>query len=179
MIEDLEGLAQRVMNQIFANIGGDIWETWAHHRIRHEPGGDDPIALDLDELANCHMTGKADGDVPVWNAASGRWEPGAGGGGPGGGGHSAHFSLPLPALVVPPGPKNLSGATWTISKVNAVSDGSVSFSATGVSAQTYGDVGDDQDFTPGSATVADGARLSVTVTDVGTANYLALTWFFE
>jgi len=54
-------------------------------------GGSADVATRLDDLAfadlaDVDMSGISDGDVPVWNAAGSKFEPGVGGGGGGGGG---------------------------------------------------------------------------------------------
>jgi hypothetical protein len=41
----------------------------------------DPSVPDLDDLADVDMTGKADGDAVVWDAADSLWKPGGAGGG--------------------------------------------------------------------------------------------------
>lgn len=54
-------------------------------------GGSTDVATRLDDLAfadlaDVDMSGLSDGDVPVWNSGTSKFEPGAGGGGGGGGG---------------------------------------------------------------------------------------------
>lgn len=153
--------------------------------VRLANGGDLELKLELGDLTNVKDGGRTDGDTIIWTDSSGYYEPGAGGGPGGGGSHGAHFSLPIPAMIVPPGPKNLSGGDWTITAVNYVSDGEIT-TATILGAGTVsvaaGGNGDGVDVTGLNITVADGERLTitgVTYPDPTDANYLAVTWCIE
>lgn len=120
-------------------------------------------------VANGTLTYNAPGSVSISTG---------GGGGPQHG--NAHFSLQLPATIIPPGPKNMTDATWHITAVNAAADGSVNFSASGISPTSFGESGSDADFTNRSELIYPGDRLSVSIGEpVGTANYLAVTWYYE
>lgn len=68
-------------------------------------GGSTDVATRLDDLAfadlaDVDMSGISNGDVPVWNSGSSKFEPGAGGGGGGGGGSSVGGDLYLAANYV-------------------------------------------------------------------------------
>jgi len=45
------------------------------HHGTHEPGGSDPISLDVDDLADVNAPAPADNDALTWDAASGTWVP--------------------------------------------------------------------------------------------------------
>jgi hypothetical protein len=94
--------------------------------------------------------------------------------------HSAHFSLSLPAIVVPPGPKNKTGANEWVFAVNVITNGAVSGTMTGGSfsfGAGGGELDIDLDATHNVVCVAPNARLSVTVSTQGSdGNYLAVSW---
>ena len=90
------------------------------HHFEHEPAGNDPVSLPLGFLRDVYVAGAANGDALTYESATKHWIPGVGGGGK----HAVHFGVALPAVIIPPGPTNITGETLKIYAVQSTTDDS-------------------------------------------------------
>ncbi len=149
-----------------------------HHR-EHEPGGKDPLVLDLGQLHNVFDAGIADGQPVVWQASTRHYIPGSLGGV-----GQAFFEM-TGGIVVSTilGPVNLTGAALTITRAYIRADGAVTGSVTAggtVCSISYGAGGGTTDNDPLSVSWADGASLAAVVaTSGGDGTSLCVDSYFE
>lgn len=92
----------------------------------------------------------------------------------GGGVHQVHFSVPLPATIVPPGPTNITGADLLIKSVQATTDDSTVAASLNIPSKSVPCAR--FDYAAGSEPVwADGTTITLTFSDSGLdGTYLAI-----
>jgi hypothetical protein len=184
---ELSNAVQGFLGQMWQHVDATIRALIGHHREQHEPGGKDQVRLPVHALADVNALAPDDGDILIYHryigltgapitSIDGYWEAGAGGSV---GTHQAYVMIPLPATTQPPpGPVNLASTARTITRISYLSDGAVSFSATG-GGYAFGVGGGEADETVSSAWASD-ARLSVSL-DLPTGTdgtYLIVEWLF-
>jgi len=128
--------AEKYTLLLWNHIGMRIVNLLKNHHLQHEPGGLDQVKLPLSALKDVVFpTTPVDGNVLTYDASWPRWthKPPSGGGGV----HQVHFALLLPALVVPPGPINITGAAMTISAVKFRTDDSTVSGSLSVGSNSY------------------------------------------
>jgi hypothetical protein len=130
--------AEAFLSLLWRNIYTRVRAMLHPHHFEHEPGGKDKISIPVGFLRNVTIDPDtvAVGQVLVVDAvgADGEtWVTGAGGGGS----HQVHFSVMLPATIIPPGPCNITGTNFTISAVRFDSDDSTVEGALLVSGESY------------------------------------------
>jgi len=136
------------------------------HHATHEPGGLDALQMPLGGLVDVSLgTAVADGAALVYSAAGTAWVAGAGGGNSG----QAFFEAVGTALTtgVVPGPTNLSGAAFTITKVRIAANGDCSGIAAGESFSFS--AGGGSQLTTAATAWNDGTDISASISAIGTA----------
>jgi hypothetical protein len=177
---DVDGEARAFLGVMWQHIARFVRENVFPHGAMHLPNGRDPLHLHVEDLTNVNITGVPNAGKVLTADGSGGWVDGTGGGG--GGSHEAHFSLGLPAVVVPPGPCNITGKTLYIKNVRFKSDGecagdfgvgnSFSFSAGGGTSRI------DMSSSPGTWT--DGTELTLSsFTQGDDGSYLSCDFYCE
>lgn len=164
--------AERYTLLLWNHIGMRIVNLLGNHHASHEPAGMDQIRLPLGALKDVQFSvAPVNGNVLTYNEAWERWEAGEGGGS-GSGVHQVHFALMLPALVVPPGPCNITGATMTIRAVMFRTDDSTIAGTLSVSGHSYS-IG--TNYSGLSDEWAENASMLLALTDYGSdGTYLAI-----
>lgn len=164
--------ARTLIGLLWQHIRTEV-EAWVFpHHVRHEPGGDDAIELDLDELHNVYTTGKQNGNTIVWNATTEHWEDGAGGSG--GGKHGIYFEMTgTLAEDTYGGPANVFGGTLSITRAITNSDVAATIVICGVTLTLTGAGLADAVV---SGTLADGAEATAVVSGLGAGGtYIRVT----
>lgn len=173
MTQEVNHTAEAWLNVLRSKIDAQIRALMHPHHTAHEPGGKDMVYIPLAALEDVYASTPDHGDTIIYDETTETWKNGPSTGS--GGVHEAYLAFTLPATIVPPGPKNISGGAEYILAVNAISDGAVSGTTNGMSI-SIGAGGGEQNATT-RTTWASGARLAVTGLTYGDdASYLAITW---
>lgn len=137
------------------------------HHFRHEPGGSDEVRIPLGYLRNVTITSPKVGEVLVVDTVGNNgdwWVNGEGGAGK----EQVHFSMPLPATVIPPGPTNITGGTYKIHSVLSVTDDSTVAATLSAGTLSIGVPCSRTNYVEGSEPLwADGETMTLDFSDLG------------
>lgn len=123
--------------------------------VQEEDGAPDVANVQRLRFPNGALINHGGGDVSVAG--------GSGGGTP----HQVHFSLMLPATVIPPGPTNITGGTLTITAIQFSSDGEISGSCSPGGSFSFSAGGGSDRTNDLSIDWVDGTTMSVAITNQG------------
>jgi hypothetical protein len=155
---------------LWNHIGARIFNLLKNHHAQHELGGTDAVKIAVGGLKDVRLRSPVhDRQVLAYYKNGDYWTNGTV---VAGGIHQVHFALMLPAMVVPPGPCNITGEPMKISAVKFRTDDSTVAGALLVSGNSY-DIGTNQSNL--RDTWAKGASMSLALTDYGSdGTYLCI-----
>lgn len=183
---ELTQAVQVFLSQMWQHIDNTIRAMIGHHHREHEPGGNDQVRLPVYALSDVHWLKDVSGDPPddgdtliyyrhkTNGVASyerdGWWEIEPAGR------HQAHLGVILPASVIPPGPTNITGKSFSVRGVLISSDGACTgtLSFGGSYSFSFGAAGGSQswDLENNPGTWGGGSSISVTYPNDTTASWL-------
>jgi len=120
---------------LWNHIGARIVNLLKNHHAQHELGGMDAVKIPVGGLKDVRLRSPVrDRQVLAYYEDGDYWTNGTV---VGGGIHQVHFALMLPAMVVPPGPCNITGEPLKISAVKFRTDDSTVAGSLVVSGHSY------------------------------------------
>ena len=131
---DLNQAVQGFLAQMWQHIDATIRAALHPHHWEHEPGGKDQVRIPVFFLADVVAEDPDNNDTLIYSTADKLWYTGPGGGASV---HQVHFTLPLPAMIVPPGPCNITGNPLTISAVLITTDDTTVAGSLNVGGNSY------------------------------------------
>lgn len=112
------------LTAMWKHIYSNIRDMLHPHHFTHEPGGLDEVKFPLGYVKNITITDPEVGQALVISEVGDNGDWWANGASVGGGKSQVHFSVMLPATIVPPGPTNITGTAYKVNSVLSTTDDS-------------------------------------------------------